>query len=295
MAGVQSPPGRVGPTMCTLGPALQASLDKTHPLIDRLAVKAVIMRGLGQAISMMGTSRRGILSLSKISAICSSSTEGLRYHLHGKHVQYSSVSPGEHRKYRLRRHLQPFLVYPYAQKYVINTLFSIFTAWPQSAPLTIMRISARILHIGGSRPGTGTAIRITQSPLKEWHAFATIPEQTRNEFSLIVSRARARTANIIDNPPTKLWIRSIPTNGALRNVPMSRGMVLVATGSGICPCVNTNFEGRILVRLLCTSPNVRVAFGDEFVDQILCYAPGTILCDTRKHGKPDLVKLALNS
>ena len=35
------------------------------------------------------------------------------------------------------------------QEYVINTLFSIFTAWPQSAPLTIRRISARIFHIGG--------------------------------------------------------------------------------------------------------------------------------------------------
>ena len=35
------------------------------------------------------------------------------------------------------------------QEYVINILFNIFTAWPQSAPLTIRRISARIFHIGG--------------------------------------------------------------------------------------------------------------------------------------------------
>lgn len=37
------------------------------------------------------------------------------------------------------------------QEYVINTLFNIFTAWPQSAPLTIRRISARIFHIGGRK------------------------------------------------------------------------------------------------------------------------------------------------
>ena len=37
------------------------------------------------------------------------------------------------------------------QEYVINTLFSIFTAWPQSTPLTIRRISARIFHIGGRK------------------------------------------------------------------------------------------------------------------------------------------------
>jgi len=37
------------------------------------------------------------------------------------------------------------------QEYVINTLFNIFTAWPQSTPLTIRRISARIFHIGGRK------------------------------------------------------------------------------------------------------------------------------------------------
>ena len=92
---------------------------------------------------------------------------------------------------------------------------------------------------------------------------------------------------------------------------MFRRMILVATGSGIGPCANTIFEGRIPVRLLWTSPNVRETFGNEFVDQILRYAPDAVLygkdydlsrvrgsdaprvIDTRKHGKPDLVKLTL--
>jgi NAD(P)H-flavin reductase len=128
-----------------------------------------------------------------------------------------------------------------------------------------------------ARPGTATAIRITHSPLKEWHAFATIPEPERNEFSLIVSRAGDWTSGVIDNPPTKLWVRGIPTHGVLRIIPLFRRMILVATGSGIGPCANTIFEGRIPVRLLWTSPNVRETFGDEFVDQILRYAPDAIL------------------
>lgn len=37
------------------------------------------------------------------------------------------------------------------QEYVINILFDIFTAWPQSTPLLIRRISARIFHIGGRK------------------------------------------------------------------------------------------------------------------------------------------------
>jgi len=158
--------------------------------------------------------------------------------------------------------------------------------------VTLSRHATR-LYFNYTRPGTGTAIRITHSPLKEWHAFATIPEPERNEFSLIVSRAGDWTSGVIDNPPTKLWVRGIPTHGVLRIVPLFRRMILVATGSGIGPCANTIFEGRIPVRLLWTSPNVRETFGDEFVNQILRYAPDAILYDTRKHGKPDLVKLTL--
>lgn len=74
---------------------------------------------------------------------------------------------------------------------------------------------------------------------------------------------------------------------------MFRRMVLVATGSGIGPCSHAIFEGRIPLRVLWTSPNVRETFGDELVNQILHYAPDTVLYDTRKHGRPDMIKLTL--
>lgn len=78
------------------------------------------------------------------------------------------------------------------------------------------------------------------------------PEPTRDEFSLTVSRTGDWTTNIIDNPPTKLWVRGLPTNSVSRVVPMFRRMILVATGSGIGPCSNTTFGGRTPVRLLST-------------------------------------------
>jgi hypothetical protein len=90
-----------------------------------------------------------------------------------------------------------------------------------------------------------------------------------------------------------LWVRGIPTSGVLRIAPMFRRIVLVATGSGIGPCAHVIFEGRIPLRVLWTSPNVRETFGDEFVDQILHYAPDTVFYDTRENGKPDMIKLAL--
>ena len=137
----------------------------------------------------------------------------------------------------------------------------------------------RLSHDPTAPYGTATTIRLTHSPLKEWHGFAAIPEpgSKKGEFSVIVSRAGDWTSNIIDNPPTKLWVRGIPTSGVLKITPMFRRIVLVATGSGVGPCAHTLFEGHVPIRLLWISPNVRDTFGDEFVDQILHYAPDTVL------------------
>ncbi|KAF9649149.1 hypothetical protein BDM02DRAFT_3128577 [Thelephora ganbajun] len=151
------------------------------------------------------------------------------------------------------------------------------------------------LYLNYTPYSTGTTIQLTHSPLKEWHGFAAIPEPEpgKDEFSVIVSRAGDWTSNVIDDPPTQLWVRGIPTSGVLRIVPMFRRMILVATGSGVGPCAHAIFEGRTPVRLLWTSPNVRETFGRELVDQILRYAPDTVIYDTRKYGRPDLVKLIL--
>jgi ketopantoate hydroxymethyltransferase len=47
------------------------------------------------------------------------------------------------------------------------------------------------------------------------------------------------------------------------------------------------------MRLLWTSPDVRKTFGDELVDKLLDASPDAVIYDTRKHGKPDMVKLTL--
>ncbi|KAF9642397.1 hypothetical protein BDM02DRAFT_3133117 [Thelephora ganbajun] len=177
--------------------------------------------------------------------------------------------------------------------------FSIALPWMRLRKIEVrsVRLSqhASRLYINYTPYSTGTTIRLTHSPLKEWHGFAAIPEPEpgKDEFSVIVSRAGDWTSRVIDNPPTRLWVRGIPTSGVLRIVPMFRRMILVATGSGVGPCAHAIFEGHTPVRLLWTSPNVRETFGDELVDQILRYAPDTVIYDTRKHGRPDLVKLIL--
>ncbi|KAG8695696.1 hypothetical protein FRC09_008995 [Ceratobasidium sp. 395] len=149
------------------------------------------------------------------------------------------------------------------------------------------------LYFDYANPKTGHFVRVSKSPLMEWHSFATIQEPGVPGFSLVVSRAGDWTGKTIENPPTQLWVRGIPTYGVLRIVPLFRRMVIVATGSGIGPCAPAIFEKRTPMRLLWTSPDVRKTFGDELVDKLLEASPDAVIYDTRKHGKPDMVKLTL--
>ncbi|KAI0086471.1 nonribosomal peptide synthetase 12 [Irpex rosettiformis] len=147
------------------------------------------------------------------------------------------------------------------------------------------------LHFDYVTPKSGHFVRLSESPLMEWHGFACIPVPKKNGFSLIVSRAGDWTNDKIINPRSKLWVRGVPCYGVLRITPLFRRVVFVATGSGIGPCAPCIFEQRIPIKLLWTSPNVRETFGNEFVDDILKASPGAVVYDTRKFGKPDMVKL----
>ncbi|KDN42885.1 hypothetical protein RSAG8_06411, partial [Rhizoctonia solani AG-8 WAC10335] len=149
------------------------------------------------------------------------------------------------------------------------------------------------LYFDYTTPKTGHFVRVSKSPLMEWHSFATIQEPDTPGFSLVVSRAGDWTGETIENPPTQLWVRGVPTYGVLRIVPLFRRIIIVATGSGIGPCAPAIFEGRTAMRLLWTSPDVRKTFGNELVDKLLDASPNSVIYDTRKHGKPDMVKLTL--
>ncbi|KAK0246115.1 hypothetical protein EDD85DRAFT_45561 [Armillaria nabsnona] len=140
-------------------------------------------------------------------------------------------------------------------------------------------------------PIPGSFVRISNDPLYEWHGFATIPEPNMKGFSLLVSKAGDWTTEMIANPPTKLWVRGIPTTGVLTVAPLFRRILFVGTGSGIGPIASHIFAGKVNHRLIWMAPNTRATFGDHLVDQILSKSPDALLYDTRKHGKPSMVKL----
>jgi NAD(P)H-flavin reductase len=178
---------------------------------------------------------------------------------------------------------------------VVVMTASIFLPWAhlKKVPVVpeVLSSHAVRLHFNYTTPRAGSFVRLSDKPLTEWHSFATISEPQKHGFSVVVSKAGDWTSKVIANPPREIWVRGIPTLGVLNILPMFRRVVLVATGSGIGPCTPAVLEQRIPIRLLWTAPSVRGTFGDKLVDSLLTANPDTVIYDTRKHGKPDMVKL----
>ncbi|OCH91206.1 hypothetical protein OBBRIDRAFT_812254 [Obba rivulosa] len=147
------------------------------------------------------------------------------------------------------------------------------------------------LHFDYVNTHPGHFTRMSHSPLTEWHSFATISVPGTQGYSAIVSRAGDWTKQQIENPPKQIWIRGIPCYGVVRVVPLFRRVLLVATGSGIGPIAPVVYANRVPLQLLWTAPNVRKTFGDKIVDSLIEANPNAVIYDTRKHGKPDMVKL----
>ncbi|KAI1167931.1 acetyl-CoA synthetase-like protein [Nemania serpens] len=148
------------------------------------------------------------------------------------------------------------------------------------------------LHFDFDTPIAGKAIRISDKPLREWHAFATIDKPGAKGFSIVVSNAGDWTRKTIDGQPQRIWTRGALTSGVLTIAPLFKKVVLVATGSGIGPCLPVILEGRVPARILWSTPHPRDTFGDEIIDDVLRADPKAIIWNTRTQGKPDLTALA---
>lgn len=128
----------------------------------------------------------------------------------------------------------------------------------------------------------------------EWHAFATIGVPNRSGFSVVVSKAGDWTSKYIVSPPTKMWIRGIPTRGVMNVAHCFNRVVVVGTGSGIGPCLPVLLaaaKNGIKVRVLWSTPKPQETFGGEIINGVISADPNAIIWDTRVKGKPDMVKL----
>ncbi|KAH8896496.1 hypothetical protein GQ53DRAFT_714199 [Thozetella sp. PMI_491] len=166
----------------------------------------------------------------------------------------------------------------------------------------------------------GQAVRLTDDPLMETHAFAVIPNPAapapepveerpgsrrdspatpgfshagEKGFSVLVSNAGDWTNKIIHNPPTKIYTRGTPQYGVLRVAGLFEPCIVMATGSGIGPCLSLFVQKpNHPVRIIWSTPNPEKTYGQAVIDLLYKTDPRAIIIDTRKTGRPDLVKIA---
>ncbi|KAH0598942.1 hypothetical protein MHUMG1_03056 [Metarhizium humberi] len=174
--------------------------------------------------------------------------------------------------------------------------------WLRKVPVNTVPLSdhAVVLSFDYTVPVNGSFTRISKRPLFEWHSFATIPAPKPSAiaekpgYSLVVSNAGDWTRDCIQNPPTQLWVRGLPTCGVMRIATLFNRIVVIATGSGIGPLLGHIGQPSCPTQLIWSTPNPEKTFGKKVLDTIYDSIPDAVIHDTKKLGRPDLVKMGYN-
>ncbi|KAH6894681.1 hypothetical protein B0T10DRAFT_258534 [Thelonectria olida] len=155
------------------------------------------------------------------------------------------------------------------------------------------------LHFDYTVPVNGSFARLSKRPLMEWHSFATIPapEPANGRpkgFSLVVSNAGDWTKATIKEEPTHIWTRGVPTCGVMRIATLFNRVVLIATGSGIGPVLGHIQNPSCPTQLIWSTSRPETTFGEDLCRTIKDKIPDAVIHDTKKKGRPDLVKMGFN-
>ncbi len=138
-------------------------------------------------------------------------------------------------------------------------------------------------------------LRISDAPLKEWHSFACIPSHPGPGGSLLVSNAGDWTKKTIQDPKPFYWVKGIPVTGVLCMARLFRKVIVVATGSGIGPClaVIQDIPARgTHCRVIWSTPSPMLTYGSNICEAVNSVDEHAVIIDTRKEQRPDLVSVA---
>lgn len=151
------------------------------------------------------------------------------------------------------------------------------------------------LHFSHTTLDRCLGVRLSTSPLIETHAFATIPATPPEQgYSAVISNAGDWTKRLIQESEsrTKIWVKGAPAYGFLRVAMLFKRTVVVATGSGIGPCLSLlNANDKIDCRVLWSTISPLKTYGKGIVDAVLGADPQGVIIDTRASGRPDMVAL----
>ncbi|MCU0073520.1 hypothetical protein N8H71_18155 [Pseudomonas koreensis] len=164
----------------------------------------------------------------------------------------------------------------------------------RKVPVTLVKPSSHavIARFEHHTPFAGSATAISRHPLWEWHSFANIPAPDEHGFRLIISRAGDWTGELIEQPPSHVWVKGITTAGVAHIETLFKSVVYVATGSGIGPVLPHLLARQVPIHLIWSTRSPRETYGDALVEEILQAQPDAHIWDTDRLGKPDLVALA---
>jgi ferredoxin-NADP reductase len=80
--------------------------------------------------------------------------------------------------------------------------------------------------------------------------------------------------------------------GVLHITKIFRRIVLVATGSGIGPCLAVLRAGEVEARVLWSTREPQAMYGRAIIDDVLKADPQAMIHDTQRRGRPDVVRMA---
>lgn len=130
-------------------------------------------------------------------------------------------------------------------------------------------------------------LKLSDNPLIENHAFAAIPEPDgRGGWSIIIANNGDWTKKLIAEPPAWLWTRARPAIGVIRLAMLFPRIVIVATGSGIGPCLSfLNVHPERDLRIIWSARSPCTNWGTGVLESVLKADPNAIVIDTLQMGK----------
>ncbi|KAJ5090942.1 hypothetical protein N7532_009626 [Penicillium argentinense] len=148
------------------------------------------------------------------------------------------------------------------------------------------------LHFDHASTDFGKVIGLSKHPLKDWHSFATFPDPDGKSFSVIVSKAGDWTTRCIEEQPTQLWKRGVLMYGFIHVMRVFRRVVVVATGSGIGPCLSFLSEKNCpQLRLIWQTRNPNKTYGPDVLGLVHQLDPNPLLIDTGSSGRVNMVPI----
>lgn len=153
------------------------------------------------------------------------------------------------------------------------------------------------LHFSHDTVNFGQGISVAKHPLADWHSFASFTDRHDSpdtKFSCLVSKVGDWTRGAINEQPTHLWKRGIPTYGIGYIFRMFPRIIVVTTGSGIGPCLSfLGDDNRPAMRVVWQTKSPMRTYGPRVLDLVKRMDPEPLILDTTHTGRVEMLPLVL--